>query len=90
MKITQIEGLIKHVKELHSIIHGTAARNEDKHKQLNSAMDEIRKLFDTVKQILKTMEEKSKVYSLGLNMNLPVFFLFVEIYSRYEIYKLFS
>ena len=33
----------------------------ERHKQLNQAMDEIRKLFDTVKLALKDMEQQSKV-----------------------------
>lgn len=59
-KIVSIEGLVSQIREFHGKITGAAARNEEVHMKLNQAMDEIRRLFDTVKHALKEMEQTSK------------------------------
>jgi len=62
-KIVAIEELVNQIREYHGKITGAAARNEEVHKKLNLAMDEIRRLFDTVKEALKRMEQESKALS---------------------------
>lgn len=59
-KIVSIEALVAQVRGYHGKIYGAAARNEEIHTKLNHAMDEIRKLFDTVKSALKDMEQQSE------------------------------
>ncbi|KAL5264524.1 hypothetical protein ACHWQZ_G005573 [Mnemiopsis leidyi] len=62
-KIVSIEELVNQIREYHGKITGAAARNEEVHKKLNQAMDEIRRLFDTVKEALKKMEQESNALS---------------------------
>ncbi|XP_063676339.1 syntaxin-like isoform X2 [Bolinopsis microptera] len=59
-KVVGIESIVNQIRGYHGKITGSAARNEDVHQSLNRAMDEIREMFDTVKQALKTLDEKFK------------------------------
>lgn len=59
-KVVNIEHLVAQIREYHGRIYGAASRNEEVHTKLNEAMDEIRRLFDTIKTSLKEMEQQSK------------------------------